>query len=109
MTITCFNPPPGAAGKEGIMRFIHLCERQCGFLVHKTSPLQPVCERTEHSGLHMLSGLARLIADGGYLPRPITLNDRPLMRSLVVAHLGTPPPPHPGEEDDVSSYSSLPA
>ena len=34
MTITCFNPPPGAAGKLRIMRFIRLCERQCGFRVH---------------------------------------------------------------------------
>ena len=68
------------------MQFIHLCEQQSGYLVRKTPPLQPVCESTEHSGLHMLSGLAGLIADGGHLPRPIALNDRPLMRSLVVAH-----------------------
>ena len=71
--------------------------------------LQPVCERIEHSGLHMLSGLAGLMADGDQLPRPITLQDRPQMWSLVVAYLGTPPPLHPGEEDDASSYASLPA
>ena len=57
----------------------------------------------------MLSGLAGLIADEGFLPRSITLNDRLLMRTLMIARLGTPPPPHPGEEDGVSSYVSLPA
>ena len=109
MTITCFNPPPGAAGKLGITRFIHLCEQQSGYRVHKTPPLQPVCEKIEHSGLHMLSGLAELMADGDQLPRPITLQDRPKMRSLVVAFLGTPSPRQPGEEDAASSYASLPA
>ena len=57
----------------------------------------------------MLSELSGLMADGDQLPRPITLQDRPLMRSLVVTYLGTPPLLHPGEEDDTSSYASLPA
>ena len=109
MTITCFNPPPGAAGKLGTTRFIHLCEQQSSYRVHKTPPLQPVCEKIEHSGLHMLSGLAELMADGDQLPRPITLQDRPKMRSLVVAFLGTPSPRQTGEEDAASSYASLPA
>ena len=42
MSIACFNPPLGANGKLGIMRFINHCEQQCGVQVQKSRPLQAV-------------------------------------------------------------------
>jgi len=108
MSIACFNPPLGANGKLGIMRFINHCEQQCGFQVQKTRPLQAVCDRREHSGLHMLCGLAGLIAgssdtQGGYQPRFIPLEERPIVRALLVASLGTPSPRSGGSQGSKQS------